>query len=265
MATRYSLHFFNIFVMSTNHYPSPRTHRLPSLLVLFTTITILLLSCSKDESRDQGSVPIDPKFEPYYRLLSFWEKTQDQVPEYPVLMPRSDYSGTDIRDYIEGTLNMVYTDNNLTWEDYDRNTEYYSISLISGYAQEANVFEKYDEVLEDASAYFYSIEEEDKFPYLFDVAITYTSSSSLQFSVTSIIGKYHRDPTPFGSSDYWDVRVEAGHCAPMSGGSGYNASDQICNALDDYYTPYYCHVWTDVVEVFVDAFNVNEPDLLDYG
>jgi hypothetical protein len=80
----------------------------------------------------------------------------------------------------------------------------------------------------------------------------------MQFSVLCMVGHDHRDPTPFGSTDFWSVFTDEGQCAPYSGGTG-NASSHICNALDDYFAPYYCHVWTNV-----EFINV-ESDLLDYG
>lgn len=217
----------------------------------------MLLSCSKDEVKNTNPASVDPKYEKYYRLLAFWERAEGKVPTYPVLLPRSGYTVTDIRDYIEGTLNLVYTDPGLTWAHYETKIDTFTISLTSGRADETSVFSKYDEIVDSVSVFFYSISEEDKFPYLFDVVNISSNSSVLQFSVYSMMGKEHKDITPFGSNDYWSVFDGEGHCAPMSGETD-NASDRLNEVLTDYYTPYGCVVWTNLTSVSVQ-------NMYDYG
>lgn len=230
--------------MRVTHCPPPNQfHYLLKYLPLLSITTLLFFSCAKDEIKNSSPTSFDPKYETYYRLLAFFEKTEGKSPTYPILLPRTGYSPADIRDHIEGTLNMVYSDPSLTWADYDETTDTFTIALSAGYAIEANVLAKYDQVLDSVSAFFYSIEEEDRFPFVFDVENIYSDGSVLQFSVFTQIGKIHRDPTPFGSTDYWSVFELAGHCSPMSGDTR-NASDRMNEALLDYYQPYGCFFYT---------------------
>ncbi len=200
---------------------------------------------------------VDAKYATYFKLKSFYEMTEGKQPQYPALVPRSGYSADQAIGFVEGAMNLVYTDPGLTWKDYEHRIDTFELVLNSGVATEQAVEDLFNEVRDTASVFFYSISETDKFPYLYDVINITESSSLLTLSVHSIIGKVHRDPAPFGSTDYWSVFVGGGHCYPMSGGTG-NASDRLNEVLNDWYAPYGCYVFTKMTEVLVDEFDLDD-------
>lgn len=167
---------------------------------------------------------------------------------HPSLMTRSDRDPSEIVDYIEGAMNLEYTDAGLTWKDYEETTDTFEIAMTSGHAIDAAVGALYNEVRHSASAFFYRISEEDKFPYLYDVVSINATSTLFTLSVHQIVGKVHRNPGPFGSTDYWSVIYNEGKCAPESGGTG-SASDRISEALNDYFAPYGGHFYTNETQV----------------
>ena len=233
--------------------------------------TIIISSCTDDQLNESKGLAYNPKFETYYKLVTFYEKMEGLPQTYSVITPRTDYSDTDVRDYVEGTMNLVYTDPNLTWASYEQTIDTFTLSLSGGYATEQAVEALYDQVVDSASVFFYRISEPDKFPYLYDVEIIGSSSSYVQITVEHVTGKVHRDPTPFGSTDYWSVFEGEGHCGPESGGTE-NASDRQNIALTDYFTPYGCVVWSNLSNISVEDLeefgwgetNPNDPNPGDF-
>ena len=182
---------------------------------------------------------------------------EGKEPIYPVLIPRTGYSISEVIEYVEGGMNLEYTDPSLTWDEYEHTVDTFTIALTSGYASQVNLEALYEKVRDTASVFFYSISESDRFPYLFDVVNLFSTSSTLQISVLCQVGKIHRDPTPFGSTDYWSIFPDGGKCGPYSGSSG-NASSKLNSALIDYFSPYGCVFYTDMTYVGLST-------LQDYG
>jgi hypothetical protein len=215
-----------------------------------SSLLLLLVSCSREEIKTPSDANFEAKYETYYRIVTFIEQMQGKELSYPVLTPRSDFSPTETRDYIEGAMNLQYTDPELTWEDYDEATDTFTVLLTSGVATEVTVSALFEEVTDSASVHFYRIAEQDKFPYLYDATIISSGTSSMQLAVTSIVGLIHRDPTPFGELDYWSVFKE-GLCDPNDQ-STLSASDLQNDALNDWFTPYGCGVWTSIENIGTD-------------
>jgi hypothetical protein len=178
-----------------------------------------------------------------------------KTPSHPVLAPRTTYSPDDAVYYLEGGMNLAYTDSGLSWQSYDSRTDTFTLTLHSGYASQQDLDNLFDKIRDTASVHFYSISDPDKFPVVYDVTKISNTSSLLTIRFLSRVGKGHRDPTPFGSTDYWSVY--GGKCSPYSGGS-LEASQVIANALNDYYAPYGCTFYTDVITKY-------NTDLFAYG
>ncbi|MBK9982485.1 MAG: hypothetical protein IPP15_08680 [Saprospiraceae bacterium] len=198
--------------------------------------------------KTQNVADNDAKYETYYKMLTFIETMEGKQPTHPVFLPRGLYAPSNILEYVEGTMNLQYTDPRLTWDSYDNRTDTFTIALSSGYATLGDVQALVEKVRDTASVHFYSITEQDKFPVLYDAVNVSATSSIMYVSVLSMVGKVHRDPTPFGSTDYWDVF--GGKCSPQSGGGTRKASDLINSALVEYFEPYGCTFFTNETEVY---------------
>jgi len=190
----------------------------------------------------------DAKYETYYKMLTFIETMEGKKPTLPVFLNRGIYAPSDILEYLEGLMNLQYTDPRMTWDSYDTRTDTFTIALSGGYASQGAVEALYEKVRDTASVHFYGISEQDKFPYMYDAVNVSATSSILSVSVLSMVGMIHRDPTPFGPTDYWDVF--GGKCSPETGGGNKQASDVINDALIDYFEPYVCTFYTNETEVF---------------
>ena len=237
--------------------PPPRILGYRSLIKPFIMGCALLLIFSSCEQDDAKTPIADPasEYAMYYKILTFLEQKEGKPITQPVLTPRTTYSPLDILDYVEGGMNLQYTDSRLSWASYDVRTDTFTVALSSGYASQQAMEDLFDEIEDTASVHFYGISEPDKFPFLYDATNISNSLTLMTLSVTSRVGKVHRDPTPFGSTDYWDV--EGGKCGPYSGGT-LEASEVIANALNDYYDPYGCTFYTNVETAYYS-------DLYSYG
>lgn len=216
-------------------------------LMVVSIFTLICASCSKDAIKPQGIAEVDAKYVTYYKLRSFMERFEGKEPTHPALLPRTGYNVSQIIEYVEGTLNLVYADPSLTWETTVRSTDTFSLALQSGYASEQDVEDLFAEARDSASAFFYSITEEDKFPYLFDAVVLFSSSGQVDISVMTMVGKVHKDLTPFGEYDYWDIFQDMATCDPYD--EGPNASDVMTDAINDYYQDYACHFFTNESEI----------------
>jgi hypothetical protein len=211
-----------------------------------STFALMISSCSKDEIRTDDPPGSAGQYDMYYQILSFIETMQGNELTQPQIQPRTVYSPSDVILYVEGAMNLQYTDPRTSWANYENKTDTFTIAISSGYANQAAVNALFAEVQDSASAHFYSITEPDKFPALYDATILTQSASLVTLSVLSKVGTVYRDPTPFGSTDYWSVW--GGKCSPYSGGS-LEASQVISNALNDYYAPYGCTFFSNVVTI----------------
>ena len=226
--------------------------RLVLLLLIFGSV---ILSCRNDDSNALMPDEEDGQYTMYYRILNFIE-TKDGMPSTsPIISNRTTYSTADILDYIEGAMNLQYTDSRLSWASYDVRTDTFTIPLTAGYASQQDLEDLFIEIEDTASVHFYGISEPDKFPLLYDATNLSSNLSLMTLSVTARVGKVHRDPTPFGSTDYWNVY--GGKCGPYSGGTS-QASEVIADALNDYYAPYGCTFFTSVTTAYYQ-------DLKNYG
>ena len=251
---------------STNNSP-PRLSfkRLLRFFIVGTSFTLLFMSCSKDDFKTPVASDHDPKYNMYYKILSFIETMEGKTPSHPALLPRSGYSPNDVLDYIEGAMNLQYADPGLSWESYDERTDTFSIVLSSGYASYATVESLFENARDSASVHFYSISEPDRFPILFDAVNVHSSSSIMYVSVLSKVGKVHRDPTPFGEEDYWIVFTGDGLCDPADDNFTTDDAGKIMsNALNDYFQPYACVFYTRQTQVSSQDENL-EPPLTDIG
>lgn len=221
------------------------------------TLLLMISSCEQDDGKTPVTDP-DPEYAMYYKILSFIEQKDGKPLSHPVLTQRTTYSTNDILDYVEGGMNLQYTDSRLSWTSYDVRTDTFTIPLTAGYASQQDLEDLFDEIEDTASVHFYGITEPDKFPFLFDATNLTSDIGLMTLSVTSRVGKVHRDPTPFGSTDYWTVW--GGKCGPYSGGT-LQASEVIANALNDYYAPYGCTFFTNVVTAYYsDLYNFGWSD-----
>ena len=175
------------------------------------------------------------------------ERFEGKEPTHPALLPRTGYSVSQIVEYVEGTLNLVYADPSLTWASTERSTDTFSLALTGGYADEEDVEDLFEEVRDSASAFYYTISEEDKFPYLFDVVVLFSSNGVVDLSVMTMVGKVHQDLTPFGEFDYWDIFQDMATCDPLD--EGPNASDVMTDAINGFNQPYACHFYTNQTEI----------------
>ncbi len=215
--------------------------KLISILLVASTLSLLFISCNKDEIKTQVVADHDAKYDTYYKFLSFIERMEGKVPDQPFILPRTNYTASDVRDYVEGALNLEYADAGLTWASHESTTDTFTIVLTSGYATQGALDALFAKARDSASVFFYSIAEEDKFPNLYDVDILHESSSSAQFTVTTMVGKVHRVPNPFGEDDSWTVITDKGLCTPDDDNNPqpiYDAGIMEANALNDYYNMY---------------------------
>lgn len=238
----------------------PHQFHFPQLKLFFASLGFifvisLLTSCSKENIQISEGTESSTKYDAYYKILTFLEMKEGKTPTHPILIPRTTYSPDDVVYYIEGGMNLAYTDAGLSWQSYESRIDTFTLTLSAGYASQQNLDNLFDEIRDSASVHFYSISDPDKFPIIYDATKIATTSSLLTIRFMSRIGKGHRDPTPFGSTDYWSVY--GGKCSPYSGGT-LDASQVIANALNDYYAPYGCTFYTDVV-------TAGYVELLSYG
>ncbi|MBK8829625.1 MAG: hypothetical protein IPN60_01980 [Saprospiraceae bacterium] len=224
-------------------------------LLVACTFTFLISSCHKDEIKADITTESDGQYDMYYRILSFIETMEGKPLSQPQLQPRTVYSPSDVILYVEGAMNLQYADTRPSWTSFENQTDTFTIAISSGYASQSAVDALFDEVRDSASNHFYSITEPDKFPALYDGAIIAFSSTQVTLTFLSKVGTISRDPTPFGSTDYWDV--QGGKCSPYSGGT-LEASEVIANALNDYYAPYGCTFYSNVETAYYS-------DLYTYG
>ncbi len=264
--TVFSFHIINTIdhgIFQQIFYPPPPRvgiTKLVSFILVATAFTLTYVSCNKDEITTQIVVGHDAKYDMYYKILSFIETMEGKVPSHPAILPRTTYSPADILEYIEGALNLQYTDPSLTWEDYEDRTDTFTIALTDGYASQAAVEALYEKVLDTASVHFYSISEPDRFPYLYDAANLAASSTTLMYvSVLSKVGKVHRNPTPFGENDYWSVIPHEGLCDPADDPSPYNASSIMSDVLNDHFKPYGCVFYTNETQVYSQNDQLDPP------
>ena len=235
-------------------------------LLVACTFTFLISSCQKDEIKSSEISYQDPKYDRYFEIVSFVETMEGKTPSHPFIMPRSGYTSSQLVMFVEGAMNLQFADPNLTWQSFENKYVYFSVPVSSGIISASNVEELYEKVIDSASVNFYNISEPDRFPFAYDLSIVSQSSTTLLLSLQSQIGKVHRDPTPFGSTDHWSVFPEQGRCGPYSGGS-INASDRMNAALIDYFTPYGCVFYTDVTQVNLSTmqgygwWDINESDI----
>ena len=227
-------------------------NRLALLLFIFGSV---ILSCRKDDSNTMTQEAEDGQYAMYYRILNFIE-TKNGIPiTRPIISNRTTYSTTDILDYIEGAMNLQYTDSRLSWASYDVRTDTFTIPLAAGYASQQDLEDLFSEIEDTASVHFYGISEPDKFPKLYDATNLSSNLSLMTLSVTARVGKVHRDPTPFGPTDYWHA-IHDGKCDNSS--NSKTASSKIADALNDYYAPVGCVFFTQIT-------TYNPDDLKNYG
>gem|GEM_PF-1955969 len=231
--------------------------------MLALSFTLLCTSCSKDALKQQGIPEIDAKYETYYKLRSFMERFEGKEPTHATLLPRTGYIVSQIVEYVEGTLNLVYANPSITWETTVTSTDTFTLALVSGYADEEDVEDLFAEVRDSASAFFHGITEEDKFPKLFDVVILSSSTSHVTISTLTMVGKVHRDLSPFGAYDYWDIFQGEATCDPLD--EGPNASDVMTDAINEYYQPYFCHFYTNETAISSTDPPEGFPDMTGWG
>ena len=96
----------------------------------------------------------DGQYAMYYRILNFIE-TKNGIPiTRPIISNRTTYSTTDILDYIEGAMNLQYTDSRLSWASYDVRTDTFTIPLAAGYASQQDLEDLFSEIEDTASVHF---------------------------------------------------------------------------------------------------------------
>ena len=249
------------------HQFQPLLPLLSKVIILLISSVLVMTSCQQDELKPQVIDDINPKYETYYKLRTFYEKVEKLPQTKPGLLPRSPYSVQDVVDYVEGTLNLVYADPSLTWASIERSVDTFSIPLASGYADEEDVEELFENARNTASTFFYGITETDKFPFLFDVVVLVSSTSSqLDISVYTRIGKVHRDLSPFDEYDYWDIFPSKNTCDPDDDDDPpyANASKVMSDALNLYFRPYGCYFYTDETVANSQSTEL-DPPLSEYG
>lgn len=219
-----------------------------SLSSFLTGLFLLFIMACQQEKDEIHTLPSGhgEDYSMYYKILTFLETKEGKPLTHPVLTPRTTYSPGDILDYVEGGMNLQYTDPRPTWASYDVVTDTFTIPLSSGYASQQDLEDLFDEVVDSASAHFYGIAETDKFPFLYDAVSLGYSTSLMTLKVTSSVGKVNKDLTPFTSTDYWNVG--GGKCGPYSGGSD-DAQDRMNDALNAFYAPYGCVFYTNVTYI----------------
>ena len=234
---------------TSNFLPPPirKSNFLLRMCLLGTIYSVLAISCHKDDVNPQALADVDARYATYHKLRSFMERTEGKQPTRPSLLPRSGFDVVDVVDYIEGTLNLVYADAALSWEDYERTTDTFSLTMVGGYADEEDVIDIFEQARDSASLFFHNISEPDKFPKLFDVVILLSTTSQVDISVMAMIGVVRKDLTPFGELDFWEIFQDAGTCDEND--SGPNASDVMTDAINAYYLPYGCHFYTGQEEI----------------
>lgn len=244
-------------------------------LLMASAFSLLISSCHRDEIKTSEIPYHDSKYDRYYEIVSFVETMEGKTPSNPFIMPRTDYTSSQLVTYVEGAMNLQYADPNLTWKSFENKYINFSVPVSSGIISASDVEALYEKVIDSASVHFYSIAEPDRFPFAYDLSIISQNSTTLLLSLQSQIGNVHRDPTPFGSTDHWSVFPEQGKCDPLSGGTE-NASDRMNSALIDYFAPYGCVFYTDVTHVSLSTMQgygwwdinlediIPSDDILDY-
>ena len=223
---------------SVKFFAPPDLRLAVTLKFLFVgfVITLLFSSCKQDEITTQSITEHDAKYNTYYKLKSFIETVEGKQPSQPAVLSRTYYSGFEVRDLVEGSLNLEYADAGITWESTTRTKDTFTIALTGGYASQATADALYLKAVDSASVFFYSITEEDKFPLLYDAEILSSSVSSIQMVITTLIGKVHRTPHPFGGFDDWTVLHKKGHCTTEDDDDAeYDAGIIMTLAINDYY------------------------------
>jgi hypothetical protein len=124
-----------------------------------------------------------------------------------IIKPRdeNDMTPAQARDHVEGSFNLDYGYYKIYHGFYTMAMDTFNYTISGGVLSEAQQAEFYDDAHNFISSHFDEVEGEDKLGVTYDVEILSSSSNSVSFEVTSIVGADDDGTTSWSSGDDFEA------------------------------------------------------------
>ncbi len=191
--------------------------------VIFTLLCTLLIfnSCQKNAELDTKAVLDSGKSNVVEQLKDFTKRMKEF--KLGKLQNRDDVTMTpsQLRDSVEGSFNLDYGYYKIYHGKYEMQSDTFDYTISGGVLSEAQQATFYDDAKSFISDHFGAIEGEDKLGVGYDVEVLSSSSNSVEFEVTSLVGADDEGSTSWGSGDDYHSMINkkcdnsASYCAPI--------------------------------------------------
>lgn len=170
------------------------------LLALFCALFVFN-SCQKNADLDKKTSLDSEKSNIVEQLKSFTKRMKDIKQGNLISRDEVTMTPEQLRDHVEGSFNLDYGYYKIYHGKYEIMSDTFSYSISGGVLSEAQQATFYADAETFIADHYDAVDGEDKLGVVYDVVVLSSSSSSVEFEVTSMVGADSDGSTSWGTGD----------------------------------------------------------------